>query len=156
MTEAAAKKPKKEPGIQSIRRAFAILEAVALSPAGFSLAELSKRVGLHTSTTFHLTKTMVSMGILQQDEQTKAYHVGAHLFALARGAADETEFVRISSDVLAELAEMTGENSHIAVRIPEGVIIIDKHEGSSHVRLSERIGPAWAWKPWPLAAAVPS
>jgi len=140
MAEKSEKKSQKEPGVQSIRRAFTILEAVALNPQGINLAELSKQVSLHNSTTFHLTKTMVAMGILRQDEQTKSYHIGAHLFALARGAADETEFVRLATPVLEELTRVTGENSHIAVRIPEGVVIIDKREGVSHVRMSERIG----------------
>lgn len=132
----------KEPGVQSIRRAFSILEAVAVAPDGLSLAELSRLVGLHNSTTFHLTKTMTAMGILRQNEQSKTYYVGAHLFALARGAADETELIRLAAPVLEQLARETGENSHLAVRIPEGVVIIDKHEGTSQVRMSERIGSA--------------
>jgi len=140
MAEAKPKKDQKEPGVQSIRRAFTILEAVSLSPEGLNLADLSKKVGLHNSTTFHLTKTMAAMGILRQNEQTKRYHVGAHLFALAKGAADESELVRLATPVIAALARETGENSHIAVRIPEGVVIIDKHESTSQVRMTERIG----------------
>ena len=53
-------------GVQSIERAFAILEEVARSREGIALAELSKRVGLHNSTTFHLVKTMVSLGYIRQ------------------------------------------------------------------------------------------
>jgi IclR family KDG regulon transcriptional repressor len=140
MAEAKPKKDQKEPGVQSIRRAFTILEAVSLSPEGLNLADLSKKVGLHNSTTFHLTKTMAAMGILRQNEQTKRYHVGAHLFALAKGAADESELVRLATPVIAALARETGENSHIAVKIPEGVVIIDKHESTSQVRMTERIG----------------
>src|SRR5262245_60000224 len=37
-------------GVQSLERAFAILEEVARNREGISLAELSKRVGLHAST----------------------------------------------------------------------------------------------------------
>ncbi len=140
MADSKTKKDQKEPGVQSIRRAFTILEAVALAPEGLNLADLSKKVGLHNSTTFHLTKTMTSMGILRQNEQSKRYHVGAHLFGLAKGAADEAELVRLATPVIAELARETGENSHIAVRIPEGVVIIDKHESLSQVRMTERIG----------------
>jgi hypothetical protein len=53
-------------GVQSIGRAFAILEEVARNREGIGLAELSKRVGLHNSTTFHLVKTMVSLGYIRQ------------------------------------------------------------------------------------------
>ncbi len=46
-------------GVQSLERAFAILEKVARHRDGVRLRELSKHLGLHTSTTFHLVKTMV-------------------------------------------------------------------------------------------------
>jgi len=52
-------------GVQSIGRAFAILEEVARNREGISLAELAKRVGLHNSTTFHLVKTMASLGYVR-------------------------------------------------------------------------------------------
>ena len=48
-------------GIQSLERAFGILEEVARNRDGINLSELSKRVALHNSTTFHLVKTMVSL-----------------------------------------------------------------------------------------------
>src|ERR1700721_1420382 len=41
-------------GVQSLGRAFAILEEVARHRDGIGLADLSKRGGLHNSTTFHL------------------------------------------------------------------------------------------------------
>jgi len=140
MSDEKSAKPQKEPGVQSIRRAFAILEAVSLSPEGVNLAQLSKIVGLHTSTTFHMAKTMAAMGILRQQENGKSYHIGARLFGLAAGAADEAELVKLAQPMLAELAETTGENSHIAVPTPEGVVIIEKCDGSAQVRMNERIG----------------
>ena len=131
---------KKEPGVQSIRRAFSILDAVSLNPDGLTLAQLSKIVGLHTSTVFHLCKTMVGLGILRQEKSGKSYHIGARLFGLAAGAADEIELVKLAQPVLAELAITTGENSHIAVPSLDGVIIIEKCDGSAQIRMYERIG----------------
>ena len=63
-------------GVQSLGRAFGILEEVARHREGINLADLSKRVGLHNSTTFHLVKTMVSLGYIRQ-EKDKRYRVGA-------------------------------------------------------------------------------
>src|SRR5262245_62232420 len=70
-------------GVQSLGRAFAILEEIARHREGIGLADLSKRVGLHNSTTFHLAKTMVSLGYIRQARDTKRYRVGRPLFALA-------------------------------------------------------------------------
>ena len=55
-------------GVQSLGRAFAILEEVARHREGIELADLSKLVGLHNSTTFHLAKTMVSLGYIRQEK----------------------------------------------------------------------------------------
>src|SRR5882762_10539817 len=63
-------------GVQSLGRAFAILEEVARHREGIGLAELSKLVGLHNSTTFHLAKTLVSLGYLRQEKESKRYRVG--------------------------------------------------------------------------------
>src|ERR1700692_1587301 len=68
-------------GVQSLGRAFAILEQVAHHREGIGLADLSKLVGLHNSTTFHLAKTMVSLGYLRQEKESKRYRIGRALFA---------------------------------------------------------------------------
>ena len=76
-------------GVQSIGRAFAILEQIARARQGIRLAELSKRVGLHNSTTFHLVRTMVSLGYIRQMPEDKSYRIGRPLFTLAASALDD-------------------------------------------------------------------
>ena len=86
--------------MQSIGRAFAIIEEIARNRDGIGLADLSKRVGLHNSTTFHLVKTMVSLGYVRQMKDSKRYRIGRPLFALAASALDEIEMM-ISGDARA-------------------------------------------------------
>src|ERR1700748_3167375 len=66
---------KQRVGVQSLGRAFAILEEVARHREGIGLADLSKLVGLHNSTTFHLAKTMVSLGYIRQERDSKRYRI---------------------------------------------------------------------------------
>ena len=54
-------------------------------------------MGLHNSTTFHLAKTMVSLGYIRQERDTKRYRVGRPLFALAASALDEIEMVNLAT-----------------------------------------------------------
>ena len=102
---------KERGGIQSIERAFAILEEIARHRDGIGLAELSKRVGLHSSTAFHLIRTMVQLGYLSQPPESKKYRVGRRLFTLAAGALDDVELVRIATPVLEKLSLETSEAS---------------------------------------------
>jgi hypothetical protein len=111
-------------GVQSLGRAFAILEEVARHREGIGLADLSKLVDLHNSTTFHLAKTMVSLGYLRQEKDSKRYRVGRPLFALAASALDEIEMVNVATPVLEELSRETGESGHFAVRMGDAVVVI--------------------------------
>ena len=127
-------------GVQSLGRAFAILEEVARQREGIGLAELSKRVGLHNSTTFHLAKTLVSLGYIRQERDSKRYRVGRPLFALAASALDEIEMVNLATPVLEELARDTGESSHFAVRMGDAVVVIARTSGPGAFQLADRVG----------------
>ncbi len=96
-------------GIQSLGRAFGILEEIARHRDGIGLADLSRLVGLHNSTTFHLAKTMVALGYVRQEKGSKRYRIGRPLFALAASALDEIEMVNVATPVLEDLARQTGE-----------------------------------------------
>jgi IclR family KDG regulon transcriptional repressor len=130
---------KERVGVQSLERAFGLLEAIAHARQGIGLAELSKKVGLHNSTTFHLVKTMVALGYIRQDRD-KRYRIGRSLFALAAGALDEVELVSLAIPVLEDLTEATGESGHFAVRSGDSVVVIAKTSGSGAFQLTNRVG----------------
>jgi DNA-binding IclR family transcriptional regulator len=127
-------------GVQSLGRAFAILEEVARHREGIGLADLSKLVGLHNSTTFHLAKTMVSLGYIRQEKDSKRYRVGRPLFALAASALDEIEMVNVATPVLEDLSRDTGESSHFAVRMGDAVVVIARTSGPGAFQLADRVG----------------
>lgn len=127
-------------GVQSIGRAFSILEEVARNRDGIGLAELSKRVGLHNSTTFHLVKTMVSLGYIRQIKDSKRYRIGRPLFALAASALDEMEMVSMATPVLEDLSRDTGESSHFATRMSDAVVVMARTPGPGAFQLTDRVG----------------
>jgi IclR family transcriptional regulator, KDG regulon repressor len=127
-------------GVQSLGRAFSILEEVARHRDGIGLADLSKRVGLHNSTTFHLAKTMVSLGYIRQERETKRYRIGRPLFALAASALDEIEMASVATPLLEDLSAQTGESSHFAVRMGDTVVVIARTSGAGAFQLTDRVG----------------
>lgn len=126
--------------MQSLERAFAILEEIARNRHGIRLAELSKRVGLHSSTTFHLVRTMVALGYVQQSKETKRYRIGRPLFTLAAGSLDEVELVSLATPVLEDLTGATRESAHFAVRSGDSVVVIAKTSGAGAFQLTDRVG----------------
>ena len=135
-----AEPAKERAGIQSIERAFAILEEVARQRDGIGLAELAKRVGLHSSTTFHLVRTMVQLGYVSQPKDSKKYRIGRRLFTLAAAALDEVELVNIATPILEKLTTETGESSHFAIRSGDEIVVVAKTAGSGMFQLVDRSG----------------
>ncbi len=131
---------KQRVGIQSLGRAFGILEEVARHRDGIGLADLSRLVRLHNSTTFHLAKTMVALGYMRQEKDSKRYRIGRPLFALAASALDEIEMVNLATPVLEELARQTGESSHFAVRMGDTIVVIARTSGPGAFQLADRVG----------------
>lgn len=127
-------------GIQSLGRAFGILEEIARHREGIGLADLSRFVGLHNSTTFHLAKTMVALGYIRQEKESKRYRIGRPLFALAASALDDIEMVNVATPVLEDLTRRTGESSHFAVRMGDAIVVIARTSGPGAFQLTDRVG----------------
>lgn len=127
-------------GVQSLARAFAIMEEIARNRDGIGLADLSKRVGLHNSTTFHLVKTLVSLGYVRQMPDSKRYRIGRPLFALAASALDEVEMVSLATPILEDLSRETGESAHFSVRMDDAVVVVARTGGKGAFQLNDRAG----------------
>ena len=127
-------------GVQSIGRAFAIMEEIARNRDGIGLAELSKRVGLHNSTTFHLVRTMVALGYVRQLKDSKRYRIGRPLFALAANALDEIEMMSLATPVLEALSRETGESAHFSVRMNDSVVVLARTSGPGAFQMADRVG----------------
>jgi DNA-binding IclR family transcriptional regulator len=130
----------REPVIQSLQRGLALLEAVAERGAGLTLAEVSRSTGLHASTAFHLLRTLLRLGYLLRDGTSRQYRLGPKVFRLAAAGWGESQLSEAAEPFLADLARTTGETSHLAVFEHGEVVVIDKVDGASPVRLVERVG----------------
>jgi IclR family transcriptional regulator, KDG regulon repressor len=136
----AARNGQPRGGVQSLARAFAILEEIARNRDGIGLAELSKRVALHNSTTFHLVKTLVALGYVRQMKDSKRYRIGRPLFALAASALDEVEMVSLATPILEDLSRETGETAHFSVRLSDDVVVLARTSGQGAFQLTDRAG----------------
>ena len=137
---AAVESSKERGGIQSLERAFAILEEVARNREGITLAELSKAVGLHNSTAFHLLKTMAQLGYLTQLRDSKRYRIGSRLFTLAAGALEENSLLALVTPVLETLTRETGETGHFAIRSGNDIVVIARTAGAGLLQMMDRTG----------------
>lgn len=126
--------------IQSLKRAAAILDAVARQPEGISLAQLSAELDLHSSTAFHLIQTLVGLGFLTQLADNRRYRIGTRLFTLAAGALDETALLSLATPILERLSAETGHAAHLAVRSRHEIIVIARTAATGLLQLAGHPG----------------
>ncbi|HWE20351.1 MAG TPA: IclR family transcriptional regulator [Hyphomicrobiaceae bacterium] len=126
--------------IQSLKRASAILDAVAKHPGGIGLSQISAAVGLHPSTAFNLIQTLVSLGFVAQLPDSRRYRIGTRLFTLAAGALDETALIALATPILERLSADTGYASHLAVRSQRDIVVIARTAATGLLQLAGHPG----------------
>jgi DNA-binding IclR family transcriptional regulator len=104
------------PMVQSVERAFAILRALSVAPAGVS--ELAELVSLPKSTVARLLGTLETTGAVDRVEDGTDYQIGQGLVELT-GARDASATMVVAvRPYIAHLADALGEA--VAFSVPEG------------------------------------
>jgi len=120
------------PPIQSLDRGLIILEAVANSPTPVSLSDLTGVLGIDRSSVFRLANTLKRRGFLAYPAGRKDYILGPTLWRLSHRYDWGTMLIRVSNDHLKQLAGLTNETAHLAVREGRQALFID-HAVANHV-----------------------
>jgi len=125
---------------QSLERGLRLVEAVALNGVQTTLAEAARRTGLHRSTAHHLLQTLVSLGYLRQDADTRAYELGAKPFQITGRTWSPEQLAAIAQHSLAELTRRSGEGSSFSVYRDGAVTVVAKREHDGPVRVVQDVG----------------
>ena len=124
---------------QSLERGLRLVEAVALCGSA-SLAEVARRTGLHRSTAHHLLQTLVSLGYLRQDPESRGYELSAKPFQLTGRTWSPEQLAGVAQPVLAELTRRSGEGSSFAAYRDGAVTVVAKREHDGPVRVVQDVG----------------
>lgn len=124
--------------VESVARAFKIVEALARSPAG--LSETARRVDLPKSTVARLLATLEEMEAVERDEHGRLYRLGPIVQRLSSAAGGPAQLTAFSRPYLDELTAVTGEAAGIA--IPDGfkVHYVDQTEAEHPVQVRDWTG----------------
>ena len=103
--------------VQSIDRAFQILDAVASANEGISVSETARQVGLPKSTVSRLIMTLEHLGAVERlkNERVK---LGQRILDMTTRSSWNQNLIALSRPYLEELANSIGEDA--ALVIPEG------------------------------------
>ena len=140
----------KVPGTQVVSRVAIVLRIVgAHSPvvsngggAGASAATVANAAGLTRPTAHRLLTALTQEGLLDFDAGTSRWFLGPEIYLLGSVAAQRFDVTDIAREIVARLAELTGESAFLSVRRGSETVCLLREEGSFPVRshvLSEGI-----------------
>lgn len=126
-------------GVRAVERAMNILFALAASPEGVTLADLSRATGISIPTVHRLI-TALRNHRLVRETQTGLQSLGPGTLILARGFLGGLDFRVEALPVLSELREATRETCHLGTLASPHVVYVDKLDSTHSVRIVSRIG----------------
>ncbi|MBU5464339.1 IclR family transcriptional regulator [Anaerotignum sp. MSJ-24] len=126
--------------IQSLERAFSILELFQNGKPEMSLKEIADTIQLNKSTTFGLVNSLTTLGYLFQNEDNQKYSLGLKILSLTNAVKMNNILIRASRPYLEELCQKYRETVHSAQELNGSIVYIDKVDADTSMYINTQIG----------------
>jgi DNA-binding IclR family transcriptional regulator len=133
------KRLKGDYAIQTVSNALALLEAFA-NEEELGVTELSHRLDLHKNNVFRLLATLEQAGYVEQCSRTDRYRLGARCLEIGQSFTRNRSLLRQARPILEELAQETGESTHLGMLREFEVVLVDGEVADRLVCTSLRVG----------------
>lgn len=126
--------------MQSLERAFQILEQLSGHPGGMQITKLAEETNLSKSTVHRLLQTLITLKYVKQDSESERYTIGYRALYLSRNLIHSSAIIAQAKPLLQQLVEALNETVHLCIEEYEEVVYVDKIEANQTFRMSSRIG----------------
>lgn len=126
--------------VPSVERAIQVLEILAVSAEGFSLADLSKRIGVPKSTLFRILTTLKHNSLVNHDEQRRIFTLGIKLLDWGNAALSRIDLKTVARPHLMRMAHETKQSYYLAILDHYEVIIVDRVDTPEIWTMVARLG----------------
>jgi IclR family acetate operon transcriptional repressor len=130
--------PRSSGGVQSLSRAFAILEAMADAGGEIGLSQLATNAQLPPATIHRLVRTLVSLGYVRQ-EPSRQYSLGPRLMRLVDTSTKR--MATLAHPYMFDVVEELGESVNLAVLDGEEIVYVAQLQPSQNfMRMFTEVG----------------
>ena len=126
--------------VQSIDRAFDIIELLSQELRGVAMTEIGRRLNLNKSTVHRLLSSLRERGYIEKDTETGNYKLGLGFVELASLYLNNLELKIEASPLLNQLTRKTGQTAFLATMDETEIVYIDKVETYNSLRRYTIIG----------------
>ncbi|MEX3014502.1 HTH-type transcriptional regulator BhcR [Gymnodinialimonas hymeniacidonis] len=119
--------------IKSLDRAMEVFEHLSTLP-GATLTELSEELSQSPATVYRIMVTLEGRGLVEFDQTTQMWHVGARAFVIGARYLRRTSLVERARPVLRQLMEDTGETANLGIARDTHVLFVGQVETHATIR----------------------
>ena len=130
----------KKYGAPSVKKAFAILNAIASSRQGFGVSELAKKLKMAKSTVHGMTSALEELGAVMRHPRTKKYKLGFTLLEIGRSAYSQIDLKTAARPVTVDLMEKTRTSIFLGILNGDHVTILDIVEARQDLNITAPVG----------------
>lgn len=123
--------------LRSFEKVFTLLDAFTLEAPEWSLADLTRKVGMAKPTVHHIMSTLIKGGWVDRDPETKRFRLGVRLWEKGWLAINHMGVRECARPYMEALAEQSGETVRLGILDnvdPKWVIYVDRVESQHAVR----------------------
>jgi DNA-binding IclR family transcriptional regulator len=128
--------------VKSLRKALAVLQAVAQAERPLTIAEVAIRCGIARPTAYRLVQTLIAEGHLEQDGQDARIAIGFAVLPLAASLLDRNRMRLEALPHLHALAQQTGERANLGILHRDRVLYLAGVEKPALPTIYSRFGKA--------------
>ncbi|PVY80273.1 IclR family transcriptional regulator [Cupriavidus alkaliphilus] len=122
-------------GVQSLSRAFALLQRLAEQhEGGVALPELARQAGIDRTTAHRMARFLEAAGYIEREAASKRYHLGTAAMALGLRAMNRPPPNSVLVTRMKALARLTGDAVFLIVRIGDHGHCLHTEEGSHRIK----------------------
>ena len=125
--------------IQSLQRAFDLLDIVGSSESPLTLKEIAIEASLPRSSTYRFLRNLEYRGYLRCDDEGQ-YHLGLKFLFLQQKGEQKYELKNLARPYIERLSAATGETVHLGVLFANRVLYMDSLESSQLIRMVAQVG----------------
>jgi DNA-binding IclR family transcriptional regulator len=126
--------------MNSVERAFAILEFLNSSRRGWNISEMSRKLGIPKSSTHVLFSTLDRLGYIKEIQASRRYQLSPKLYGLGRRALEAAPLPIIALPHLHWLVQQTNLTTHVGILEKRQVVFVQKVDGPGFIKFDTYVG----------------
>jgi DNA-binding IclR family transcriptional regulator len=122
-------------GAQVVARSIELLKLISIrTEKGWLVQDLVTQSGLTRPTVYRLVAALEAGGLIEQDRDSRRWHLGQESYVIGTLAAERFNIERISRDSIVRVAQISGESTFLSIRRGNESVCLLREEGTYPIR----------------------